>query len=110
MHKKTAPQTIEDREGEITHVEQGCQKCLKVGKATQTFTKIENFKEVIIFDFICKDCGFNTCYADFVEKKNDFGIEIMYKLQHTDDNLREVIHSENAVVKIEELDFSLLNT
>lgn len=34
----------------------------------------------------------------------------MYKLQHTEDKFREVIHSENAIIKIEELDFSLVNT
>jgi C4-type Zn-finger protein len=34
----------------------------------------------------------------------------MYKLQHPEDKSREVIHSENAIIKIEELDFSLVKT
>jgi C4-type Zn-finger protein len=44
---------------------------------------------------------------DFVEKKNDFGIEILYKVAHQQDKERPVIHSENASITITELDHEI---
>lgn len=47
----------------------------------------------MVIDFKCKQCGLTESYVDFVEKKNDFGIEILFKVQHADENLRQVVHS-----------------
>lgn len=85
MQKKKSPQIIDSKEGEVVERTSTCQKCQNEGLSNEKLTKIENFKDVTISESACKNCGFEQKLVDFVEKKNDFGIEIFYQVQHSID-------------------------
>lgn len=57
MQKKQSPQTIESKEGEVIETTKTCTKCQTSDLLIEKLTKIDNFKDVKIYEFLCKQCG-----------------------------------------------------
>lgn len=58
MQKKQAPEIIENKEGEVIETSKTCVKCESSNVSSEKLTKIDNFKDVKICEFLCKQCGF----------------------------------------------------
>ncbi len=58
MQKKQSPQTIESNEEEVVETTKTCTKCENINVSIEKLTKIDNFKDVKISEFLCTQCGF----------------------------------------------------
>jgi zinc finger protein len=74
------------------------------------FTKIPFFKEILIGSFSCDDCGNRNNEVNFVGELPSRGISIKFKVTEKSDLNREVVKSEHASIRFEELDLELPET
>jgi len=95
--------------------------CEKQGKTRFLFTKIPFFKgkkyckfpniyfflEIILSSFDCEHCGHKNTEVQFGGKIADFGIKYECKVVNFVSMNRSVVKSENATIRIPELDLEI---
>ncbi|CDW90766.1 zinc finger [Stylonychia lemnae] len=88
-------------------IESLCMNCQEMGKTKFLFTKIPFFKEIILSSFECPNCGWKNTEIQFGGKIADFGIRYELKVVNQVNMNRSVVKSENATIRIPELDLEI---
>ena len=70
-------------------------------------TKIPFFRDLLVGSFRCEQCGFRNHEVQFCGELPSHGIKISFKAINPEDLNREVVKSEHAVLKFEELDLEI---
>lgn len=92
---------------ECTEIESVCMNCQENGVTRLLLTKIPYFREIVIMAFECPHCGFRNSEVQSASEISDKGSHITCKIDSLKDLSRQVLKSENASVKLQELDFEI---
>jgi zinc finger protein len=84
-----------------------CMNCQENGTTRFLFTKIPFFKEIIVSSFQCEHCGLRNNEVSFGGQLADFGVRYELKVINSVQMNRNVVKSENAIIRIPELDLEI---
>ena len=84
-----------------------CMDCGANGETRFMYTKIPMFKEIILSSFSCEECGFKNNEVQFGGKLADKGCKYQLAVIDQEGLNRSVVKSENASIRIPELDFEI---
>ncbi|KAI9496472.1 ZPR1 zinc-finger domain-containing protein [Zychaea mexicana] len=88
-------------------IESLCMKCHEMGTTRMLFTKIPHFKEIIIMAFECSHCGFRNNELQSAGAFNEKGQTVSCRVAGKEDLDRQLVKSDFASVKFEELDLEI---
>ncbi|KAI8340256.1 ZPR1 zinc-finger domain-containing protein [Chlamydoabsidia padenii] len=90
-----------------TEIESLCMSCEQMGTTRFLFTKIPHFKEVIVMAFECPHCGLRNNELQSAGSFNEKGQTVSCKVNGKEDLDRQLVKSDFASVKFEELDVEI---
>ncbi|ORZ16589.1 ZPR1 zinc-finger domain-domain-containing protein [Absidia repens] len=90
-----------------TEIESLCMKCEQMGTTRFLFTKIPHFKEVIVMAFECPHCGLRNNELQSAGAFNEKGQTVSCKVNGKEDLDRQLVKSDFASVKFEEIDVEI---
>ncbi|KAI8848165.1 ZPR1 zinc-finger domain-containing protein [Chytridium lagenaria] len=96
-----------DGDQEATVIESLCMNCEEQGITRLLLTVIPHFREVIIMHFECEHCGFSNNEIQSGSMIAEKALKIKCVIENKEDLNRQVVKSESASVKFEELDFEI---
>ncbi|KAI5955696.1 ZPR1 [Candida jiufengensis] len=97
-----------DAEGHpVQEVESLCMNCHKNGITRMLLTRIPYFREIIIMSFECPHCGFKNSEIQPAAQIAEKGSRYVLKIEDKKDFNRQVVKSETATVKFNELDIEI---
>ncbi|KAJ3213521.1 hypothetical protein HDU67_002807 [Dinochytrium kinnereticum] len=96
-----------DGDQEATVVESLCMNCEENGITRLLLTVIPHFREVIIMHFECPHCGFENNEIQSGSMIAEKGIRMKCVINNKEDLNRQVVKSESASVRFDELDFEI---
>lgn len=98
----------EDAEGHpVQEVESLCMNCHKNGVTRMLLTTIPYFREIIIMSFECPHCGFKNSEIQPAAQIAEKGARYVLKVEKKEDFNRQVVKSETATVRFNELDIEI---
>ncbi|ORX46041.1 zf-ZPR1-domain-containing protein [Hesseltinella vesiculosa] len=90
-----------------TEIESLCMKCEEMGTTRFLFTKIPHFKEIIVMAFECPHCGFRNNELQSAGAFNEKGETVTLKVHGKEDLDRQLVKSDYASVRFEELEVDI---
>lgn len=97
-----------DAEGHpVQEVESMCMNCHKNGTTRMLLTRIPYFREIIIMSFECPHCGFKNSEIQPAAQIAEKGARYVLKVEDKKDFNRQVVKSETATVRFNELDIEI---
>ncbi|KAL6453720.1 ZPR1 Zinc finger protein ZPR1 [Candida maltosa Xu316] len=98
----------EDAEGHpVQEVESLCMNCHENGITRMLLTRIPYFREIIIMSFECPHCGLKNSEIQPAAQIAEKGARYVLKIENKDDFNRQVVKSETATVRFNELDIEI---
>lgn len=91
----------------VQEVESLCMNCHQQGTTRLLFTMIPEFREVVIMSFECPHCGFKSNEVQTAAEIQEKGQRIIFKVECTEDMSRQVVKTEYATCRFEELDIEI---
>ncbi|KAJ3038158.1 hypothetical protein HDV00_000958 [Rhizophlyctis rosea] len=92
---------------EVTEVESLCMNCEENGTTRLLLTIIPHFREVVLMAFECPHCGYRNNEIQSATSVAEFGVQQQCRIETKQDLSRQVVKSESASVRFEELDFEI---
>ena len=77
------------------------------GTTRLLLTKIPFFREVILSSFYCDHCHFSNSEIQAAGQIQEQGSKYFFKIEQSSDMQRQVVKSDTAIFRIEELDFEV---
>lgn len=71
------------------------------------FTKIPFFREIVLMSFYCEHCGFKNNEVQPAGEIQQQGVKYSFKLDHYDDLERQIVKSDTAILRIEDVDLEV---
>lgn len=99
--------TADDYDPEITELESLCINCEEQGITRLLLTKIPFFREVILASFSCDHCGYRNAELQPGGQIQDRAVSYTLVVKTVKDLNRQIVQTEHATVKIEDLDFEV---
>ncbi|CAK7895662.1 hypothetical protein CAAN1_05S04654 [[Candida] anglica] len=97
-----------DAEGHpIQEIESLCMNCHENGTTRMLLTKIPFFREIIIMSFECPHCGFKNSEIQPAAQIAEKGSRYILKIEDKKDFNRQVVKSESATCRFNELDIEI---
>lgn len=97
-----------DAEGHpVQEIESLCMNCHENGTTRLLLTKIPYFREIIIMSFSCPHCGFKNSEIQPAAQIAEKGSRYILKLENKEDFNRQVVKSESATCRFNELDIEI---
>lgn len=97
-----------DAEGHpVQEIESLCMNCHADGTTRLLLTRIPYFREIIIMSFQCPECGFKNSEIQPAAQVAEKGARYVFKVENKEDFNRQVVKSESATCKFEELDIEI---
>lgn len=97
-----------DSEGHpVQEIESLCMNCEKNGTTRLLLTRIPFFREIIIMSFECPHCGFKNSEIQPAAQIAEKGSRYVFKIEEQVDFNRQVVKSETATCKFNELDIEI---
>ncbi|CAK9438795.1 uncharacterized protein LODBEIA_P30190 [Lodderomyces beijingensis] len=97
-----------DAEGHpVQEVESLCMNCHENGITRMLLTRIPFFREVIVMSFECPHCGFKNSEIQAAAQIAEKGSKYVLKVEDVKDFNRQVVKSETATVRFNELDIEI---
>ncbi|CAI5758730.1 unnamed protein product [Candida verbasci] len=98
----------EDAEGHpVQEVDSLCMNCHENGVTRMLLTRIPFFREIIIMSFECPHCGFKNSEIQAAAQIAEKGARYVLKIEDKKDFNRQVVKSETATVRFNELDIEI---
>ncbi|SCV00091.1 LAMI_0G02828g1_1 [Lachancea mirantina] len=102
------PTGAADAEGHpVQEIESLCMNCHENGTTRLLLTSIPYFREVVLMSFECPHCGFKNSEIQSASQIQEKGSRYMLKIEQKDDYNRQVIKSETAACRFNELDIEI---
>lgn len=92
---------------EVVKIPTCCPHCHKNAETNMCITDIPHFKEVVIMNLACEECGYRSSEIKGGGSISQHGTRITLLIQGMDDLDREVLKSDTAGIKILELELDL---
>ncbi|KAL2912308.1 nucleolar zinc-finger protein [Polyrhizophydium stewartii] len=96
-----------DGEQKITEIESYCMNCGDNGTTRMLLTVIPHFREVVVMAFDCPHCGFRNNEVQPAAALAELGVHQTIRVDAKEELSRQVVKSESASVRFEELDFEI---
>ncbi|SCU99305.1 LADA_0H18888g1_1 [Lachancea dasiensis] len=97
-----------DAEGHpVQEIESLCMNCHDNGVTRMLLTRIPYFREVVLMSFECPHCGFKNSEIQTASEIMEKGCKYMLKVEGKSDFNRQVVKSETATCKFQELDIEI---
>ncbi|KAI3420385.1 hypothetical protein GPALN_003686 [Globodera pallida] len=84
-----------------------CPSCLENGITKMIVINIPFYQRVIVMSFNCDHCGHHNSNLQPGEQAQEFGTEIVLKVQKPDDLNRTIVRSEYGNIEIPELELTI---
>ncbi|MCJ1224865.1 nucleolar zinc-finger protein [Toensbergia leucococca] len=91
----------------VEEIESLCMNCEQNGTTRLLLTKIPYFREIILMSFYCDHCHFKNTEVQSAGEIQERGGKYVLRLTHLDDMERQVVKSDTAVFRVEELDIEV---
>ena len=106
---QTTEPLFENLDGQqaITEIESLCMNCHENGTTKLLLTKVPHFKELVLMAFECPHCGLKNNEIQPAAAIAEKGVHQTCIINCQEDLSRQVIKSESATVRFEELDFEI---
>ncbi|KAJ2995547.1 hypothetical protein HDV02_000664 [Globomyces sp. JEL0801] len=94
----------------ITEMDSLCMNCHDNGVTKLLLTKIPHFREVVLMAFECPHCGFKNNEIQSASTFQVHGVHQTCTIKSQADLNRQIVKSEWATVRFEEMDFEIPST
>ncbi|KAI9873120.1 MAG: nucleolar zinc-finger protein [Pleopsidium flavum] len=91
----------------VDEIESYCMNCGENGTTRLLLTKIPYFREIILMSFYCHYCHFKNSEIQSAGEIQERGSKYTLKLDHMDDFERQVVKSDTAIFRVEDLDIEI---
>ncbi|KAK6201360.1 nucleolar zinc-finger protein [Scheffersomyces amazonensis] len=97
-----------DAEGHpVQEIESLCMNCHENGTTRLLLTKIPYFREIILMSFECPHCGLKNSEIQAAAQIAEKGARYVLKIENKQDFNRQVVKSETAMVRFNELEIEI---
>ncbi|KAL8888815.1 MAG: hypothetical protein Q9215_003806 [Flavoplaca cf. flavocitrina] len=103
----TSHEEEDDEPQVVDRIESLCINCEDNGETRLFLTKIPYFREIIIMSFSCDHCGFENTDIQSAGQIQERGAKYTFNVTHVDDMERQIIKSDNAILRLETLDIEV---
>ncbi|KAL8654556.1 MAG: hypothetical protein Q9210_001428 [Variospora velana] len=104
----TTPQSEADNDTRVVEViDSLCMSCEETGETRMLLTKIPYFREIILTSFSCSQCGASNTDIQSAGQIQERGAKYSLKVTESDDLERQIVKSDTAVFRLEELDIEM---
>ncbi|RIB17041.1 ZPR1 zinc-finger domain-containing protein [Gigaspora rosea] len=90
-----------------TEIESYCMSCGQNGITKLLLTRIPHWRDIVLMSFYCEHCGFNNNEVQFAGAIAEKGCEYTCEIHDKDDLNRQLVKSETASIKLQELDLEI---
>ncbi|KAL6719433.1 nucleolar zinc-finger protein [Lecanora helva] len=97
----------DDRVKVVDEIESYCMNCEQNGNTRLLLTKIPFFREVILSSFYCEHCQFANNEIQAAGQIQEQGSKFTLRIDRFEDLQRQLVKSDTATFRIEELDFEV---
>ena len=77
------------------------------GTTRLLLTKIPFFREIVLMSFYCEHCQFKNTEVQPAGEIQEQGAKYVFKVGHLDDMERQIVKSDTAILRIEDLDIEV---
>ncbi|KAF2120944.1 zinc finger protein-like protein zpr1 [Lophiotrema nucula] len=103
----SAQEDNEDGTKVVDEIESLCMNCHEDGTTRLLLTKIPYFREIVIMSFDCPHCGFRNSEIQPAGEIQQRGVKFSLKVDLADELSRQIIKSDTAVFRIEDIDLEI---
>lgn len=93
----------DDRVQVVDEIESLCMNCHEDGMTRLLLTRIPYFREIILMSFYCEHCHFKNNEIQPAGEIQEQGSAYAFKLSSLDDMERQLVKSDTAILRIEDL-------
>lgn len=97
-------QAEDDRVKVVDEIESLCMNCHKNGMTRLLLTKIPYFREIILMSFYCEHCHLKNNEIQPAGEIQEQGSKYAFTLDSLDDLERQLVKSDTAILRIEDLE------
>ncbi|KAI4661172.1 uncharacterized protein J4E79_004983 [Alternaria viburni] len=91
----------------VDEIESMCMNCHEDGTTRLLLTRIPFFREIVLMSFSCPHCHFKNSEVQPAGEIQQRGIKFSLKVETADDLSRQIIKSDTAVFRIEDIDLEI---
>lgn len=103
----SAQNDSEDGTKVVDEIESLCMNCHEDGTTKLLLTKIPFFREIVIMSFECPHCHFRNSEIQSAGEIQQRGVKYSLKVETADDLSGQIIKSDTATVRIEDIDLEI---
>ncbi|KAI8936564.1 hypothetical protein NX059_006965 [Plenodomus lindquistii] len=103
----SAQEDGEDGTKVVDEIESLCMNCHEDGTTKLLLTKIPFFREIVIMSFECPHCHFRNSEIQSAGEIQQRGVKFSLKVEIADDLSRQIIKSDTAVFRVEDIDLEI---
>ncbi|EAT85814.2 hypothetical protein SNOG_07163 [Parastagonospora nodorum SN15] len=110
MGRKVAEASAQEGDDDtkvVDEIESLCMNCHEDGTTRLLLTKIPFFREIVIMSFACPHCHFKNTEVQPAGEIQQRGIKFTLRVDSADDLSRQIIKSDTAVFRIEDIDLEI---
>ncbi|KAJ8106187.1 hypothetical protein OPT61_g9706 [Boeremia exigua] len=100
-------QQEEDDSRVVDEIESLCMNCHENGTTRLLLTRIPFFREIVIMSFECPHCHFRNSEIQPAGEIQQRGIKYTVRVDNADDLSKQVVKSDTAVFRVEEIDLEI---
>ncbi|MCJ1433447.1 nucleolar zinc-finger protein [Xylographa pallens] len=91
----------------VEEIESLCMNCGENGTTRLLLTKIPYFREIILMSFFCEHCYFKNTEVQSAGEIQEKGAKYVLKMDTMPDMERQLVKSDSAIFRVEELDLEI---
>ncbi|KAF2832942.1 zf-ZPR1-domain-containing protein [Ophiobolus disseminans] len=110
MGRKVAEASAQEGDDDtkvVDEIESLCMNCHEDGTTRLLLTKIPFFREIVIMSFECPHCFFKNTEVQPAGEIQQRGIKYSLRVDTSDDLSRQIVKSDTAVFRIEDIDLEI---
>lgn len=91
----------------VDEIESMCMNCHEDGTTRLLLTRIPFFREIVLMSFDCPHCHFKNSEVQPAGEIQQRGVKFSLKVETADDLNRQIIKSDTAVFRVEDIDLEI---
>ncbi|KAH7130615.1 ZPR1 zinc-finger domain-containing protein [Dendryphion nanum] len=111
MGRKVAEASAQEEDDEgtkvVDEIESLCMNCHENGTTRLLLTRIPFFREIVIMSFECPHCHLKNSEIQPAGEIQQRGVKFSLKVENADDLSRQVIKSDTAIFRVEDIDLEI---
>ncbi|EMD61439.1 hypothetical protein COCSADRAFT_39172 [Bipolaris sorokiniana ND90Pr] len=107
VEEASAQPDSEDGSKVVDEIESLCMNCHENGTTRLLLTRIPFFREIVLMSFSCPHCHFKNSEVQPAGEIQQKGVRFSLKVDNADDLNRQVIKSDTAIFRVEDIDLEI---